>query len=144
LDLDSPVSWQEMYPKPITQQQRLMGGALTDVDLDRPTVDPYKPTQRNERLFAARVYQRELLSVIATLLRHEKFEPLLKSDIEARYNKLLKGEKDPQAPPPSDYERYGLYMPYTPELRQEIRGFASEFLKQPPDKRDPVSSVAGK
>jgi hypothetical protein len=119
LDLDSPVAWQEM-------------------DIVHPS-----PTQQDRRLFAARVYQRELLSVIATLLRHEKFEPLLKSDIEARYIELLRHEKDPEASPTWDYDRER-YMPYTPELRHEIREFAQEFLKQPAEKTGQALSANGK
>lgn len=118
LDLDSPVEWQETGIKAL-------------------------PTERNRRLFAARVYQRELLSTMATLLRHEKFEPLLKSDIEAHYLELLKFEKDPQTQLTWGYEP-ARYLPYTPELRREIRQFALEFLKRPPEKSDKTVSVSSK
>lgn len=118
LDLDSPVTWQEM---------------------------DFSSTQtpQHQRLFAVRVYQRELLSVIANLLRHEKFELLLKSDIEARYTEYLKHEKDPQASLTWSYDQ-NRYMPYTPELRHEIRQFAQEFLKQPPEKNSQTLSANGK
>lgn len=119
LDLDSPVIWQEM-------------------DALHPT-----PTRHEQQLFAARVYHRELLSVMATLLRHEKFEPLLKSDIEARYTEFLKHDKDSQASPALGNNR-NHYLAYTPELRHEIRNFTLEFLKQPTEKTDQTLSAVDK
>lgn len=118
LDLDSPVAWQEM-------------DAL------------HPPTDHERQLFAARVYHRELLSVIATLLRHEKFEPLLKSDIEARYSEFLKHEKNSRTSPTWSYDSTR-FISYTPALRHEIRNFALAFLKQPSEKTDRTLSANAK
>ena len=147
--------------------------SLPDLDLDSPVMEvvSYKDdlkdalSPRRRREFAARIYQREMLSVIASLLRHEHYQPLLDSDLEASYFAHLKqGSGDPQlagihaeGDVPSDQRGwigYDLihklpylkdpfhsgFVPYTPELRLEIRKWAADYLRQTPAKKAPDAS----
>jgi hypothetical protein len=108
---------------------------------------------RKQHLLNCRVYQREVLSVLARLLRDAHFQPLLDSDIEKSYaaglqeavakSKQLSDFKNPGDIPPDDrdYIKWDpLYnlpvagswpkaeLPFTRKLRAQIRGFAEQFL----------------
>ena len=137
LDLDSPVRWKGY-----------------DYGSD--------PKSQQNQLFTVRVYQSELLAVMATLLREERFEPLLRSEIEAHYFDWLKEQA--QRPElakikrPSDIpvEQRGWItfdpihdlpvssagwwgpacsIPNTPQTRLEIRKLVKDFLQLDPAKR---------
>src|SRR6185503_15255049 len=105
-----------------------------------------KSFSRKERTFVSRIFQRELLSVMAALLRQERFQPLLDSDLERNYlqylkkeaqSEILKGIKKPEDVTPKQ-EGWGMitfdpihglpvinhwphFTTYTPELRLKIR-----------------------
>ena len=79
-----------------------------------------KSYPREHRLVVARIYQRELLSVMAALLRDRHFQPILDSEVEKHYLESLKGTASPK------------FMPYTPKLRQQILQFVQDYLKLPP------------
>lgn len=133
------------------------GASLPDLDLDSPTrieVPPAPPgltskveieivsklpdiSVQQQRTFAARLYQRELLSVIAELLRSEHFKPLLDSDLEKNYQAYLKRHPDAGKLLPIWAPRSNSsgtvpegFMLYTPRLREEIRGFGKSYLKE--------------
>ena len=46
--------------------------------------DSAKAAQINTKVFEARIFQREILSTMAVLLRHKSFAPMLKSDYETQ------------------------------------------------------------
>jgi hypothetical protein len=141
LDLNSPVTWQSDS-----------GARFTD------------GSEEQRRVFAGRVLQRETLSVIAALLRQERFQPLLQSEYERNYALNLKreagGEELRKIKTPSDIPReatrwiafdpvYQLpvrrtwlaaTMPYSSETRQQIRGFSEDFLKERRDAGIPQKS----
>jgi hypothetical protein len=136
------------------------GASLPELDLDSPvTFSGRRLNNDTERLrmreFPARVYQREILSVMAALLRHERYQPLLNSDLEAKYFEHLKqaagGQQlasihsaedipssmeswigfDPVHRMPFHKGQYDTgFVPYTPELRLEIRKWAADYLQQ--------------
>lgn len=113
---------------------------------------------RQQDLLHCRIYQRELLSAMAKLLRDAHFQPLLDSAIEQTYGEALKkkaqsGElraiKKPEDIPadsrswirwdpiynlPAIPLRLHCEMLFTPELRAQIRGFVSQFLTEHPAK----------
>jgi hypothetical protein len=136
------------------------GASLPELDLDSPVTSVgdrsnTDATRRRMREFPVRVYQREMLSVMAALLRHERYQPLLDSDLEAKYFEHLKqGAGDQQlarihsaADIPSGQEGWigfdpihGVpfhkdqfhtgFVPFTPDLRLEIRKWAADYLQQ--------------
>jgi len=147
--------------------------SVPDLDLDSPVMetisykDDLKDAQspRHRREFAARIYQREILSVLAALLRHQHYQPLLDSDLEASYFEYLKkGAGDPQfsgihseGDVPADQRAwigfdliYKLpfhkdpshsgFVPFTPKLRLEIRQWAADYLQQTSGKKTPEAS----
>ena len=108
LDLDSPITWEGEFT----------AGA--------------KPTPQQVKVFTARIFQREMLSLMAALLRSEKFQPLLKSKVEA----LFQAETGkPAAEKRGWRSSMGPSTPYTPELRDEIRQLVADYLKLPPAER---------
>jgi hypothetical protein len=71
------------------------GASLPVLDAAGPVfmtgVDSASQTfSRRERTFVSRIFQRELLSVMAALLRQERFQSLLDSELERSYLKYLK------------------------------------------------------
>lgn len=131
-----------------------LGGPVMFSGVNPATVkEDFSP--RRMREFTARVYQREILSVMAALLRHERYQPLLDSNLEAKYFEHLKQEAadaqlarfhsaaeipseqkawigfDPIHGLPFRKDQYHAALaPYTPELRQEIRKWAADYLNQ--------------
>jgi hypothetical protein len=129
-----------------------VNASVAEVGRDR--IDAWAKAYQQQRnpVFNVRVLQRDLLSVMAALLRDERFKPLLASDLEARYFKFLKREaegselRDIKAPAdltgfqaewitfdpiyhlPVRVGRGHDVMPYTPKLRLEIRQFVSDYL----------------
>ena len=106
-------------------------------------------------LFAAKIYQRELLAVIARLLREEEFQPVFKSTLQTKYVEGLyqaarSGDlKDIKKAADIGPENKGwiifdeemqipryLYSPvfvtYSEELRSEVRNLAESFLTSVP------------
>jgi len=144
-----------------------LGGPLTGFVLYS---DPHPDlVQQRKREFTARVYQREMLSVIAALLRHERYQPLLDSDLEAKYfEHLKKGASNPQLASihaqgdvPSDQRVWIGYdpihrlpflkdpsstgfVPFTPALRLEIRKWAADYLQQTSGKKKSAASTVVK
>ena len=113
---------------------------------------------RRERTFVSRIFQRELLSVMAALLRQERFQPLLDSELERSYleylkkeaqSEMLKGIKKPEDVPPQAkgwvtfdpihglpvIKQWPQFTTFTPELRLKIREWVNAFLKPPPGAR---------
>lgn len=114
---------------------------------------------RTYRLVNARVAQREMLSTMLILLRAERFEPLLNFDLEKLYahkikqvarTKKLKDIKtaadipekdrpwvgfDPILNLPMNHFGLSLTVPFTPQLRVQIRGLAEQFLQTIPPKK---------
>jgi len=120
-------------------------------------------------MFVSRIYQRELLSVMAALLRHERFQPLLDSELERSYlehlkkeaqSELLKGIKKPEDVTPKDngwgwitfdpihklpvIKHWPQFTTYTPALRLKIREWVKDFLKLPPGAHSPGDPPAPK
>jgi len=116
-----------------------------------------KTSSRQQRMFVSRIYQRELLSVMAALLRDEKFQPLLDSALERSYLEFLKKQaqseelkhiKKPEDVPPTQKGWGGIsfdsihqlpvawhwpeFTTYTPELRSQIRNWVCDYLKRTP------------
>jgi hypothetical protein len=108
------------------------------------------------KVYVARVYQSELLGLMAGLLREVRFEPLLQSKIEAKYYDSLKRQaKSPglvQIKGPTDIPKEQevwisfdsvhnipkvtqfrasseFSIPKTPEVRLEIRQYVENYLK---------------
>ena len=112
---------------------------------------------RGVSVWNARVGQRDVLSVMLQLLRGQRFPPLLASSFEKIYADALKAEANTKGPHvktpaeakalkmnvrfdpiyhlPSNTHHQKLEVPFTPEVRAEVRGFAEQFLKTvPPEK----------
>jgi hypothetical protein len=106
---------------------------------------------RARALIRCQVYQRELLSVMAKLLRDADFQPLLNSPIERAYGERVREAakdskiKGPQDIPKEDREfvRWDeihqvpvsiggaqAEIPFTPEVRTQIRGFVEQYLEK--------------
>jgi hypothetical protein len=134
LELDSPVSWKELTVKA-------------------------KPEPRKEQTFACRIYQRELLGLIGSLLRKEDFAPLDNTAVEKAYieglkkiavSDELKGFKSADDIP---WESFHLVtwdealnipvyihgstipVPYTEAIREELRKVAGEYLSTVPQEK---------
>jgi len=113
-------------------------------------------SKRDNALFAARVTQRELFSVMMQLLRRQQFAPLLESNYERAYAKALKeraseedlrdiktpadakakGEEwltfDPIYKVPVGYFHEDPTFPFSREVREELRGLVQQFLDTVP------------
>lgn len=126
-------------------------------------------SSRRRSEFTARVYQREMLSVMAALLRHERYQPLLDSDLEKSYFGHLKQNAGnvqlerfhSAADIPSNQkgwigfdtvhglpffkdQYHAAFVPYTPELRQDIRKWAADYLQQTSGKKTSAASTTVK
>lgn len=104
--------------------------------------------ERERALLRCRVFQRELLSTMAKLLREAGFQPFLTSSIEQAYGDAVKkaAEKLPYKKPSDIPENERFYtswderytvpvigrthgtLPFTPELRAQIRGLVTQYL----------------
>ena len=114
---------------------------------------------RDLQLWSAKVAQRDVLSVMLQLLRGQRFQPLLDSSFEKTYAEAIKAAashkdfRDLKTPADAkarnmNWVRFDpiyrlpvgnlgkpLEVPFTPEVRAEVRGFAEQFLKTvPPEK----------
>jgi hypothetical protein len=113
-------------------------------------------TKRDQAMSRARVVQRELLSVMLQLLRNQKYQPLLDSEMEKTYAKAIKQRaqeddlKDIKTPEdakakgddwvqfdviygvPLAYLGKQLAVPFSADLRNTIRGYATDFTKSVP------------
>ena len=140
-----------MYPPEISSWERTSKGGFKEKTMT-------KALERGQALLRCRVYQRELLSVMAKLMRDARFQPLLNSAIERPYGDALKKNaksdelkaiKRPDDIPNKDRPWthwdpiYNLpasaiwpkpEMPFNPEVRAQIRGFVERFIKENPAK----------
>ncbi len=146
LELDSPVGWSTIKVVDDKKKQKAQ----------KPTKEDKKSFERKTDLFTCRIYQRELLALIARLLREEKYQPLLASSIEKEYIAGLRtianeGElKDIKslADIPEESQSWIRWddelgipvllhgsvvkIPYTETLRDDLRHMADDFLKNVP------------
>ena len=126
-----------------------------NVALENATYDENEAEAKAERrrnLFQARVAQRDLVMLIAVLLREKGYEPYLKTTIETAYAKGLKANAKkegldkfkPGEPPPAELEgmevkidpitklpflKYdAVLIPYTRESRDEVRAAAEKWI----------------
>jgi hypothetical protein len=136
------------------------GRSLPELEVGGPAfmagVDHAKTSSRQQQMFVSRIYQRELLSVMAALLRDERFQPLLDSALERGYFELLKKQaqseelkhiKKPEDVPPMQKGwitfdsihqlpvawHWPQFTTYTPELRSQIRNWVVDYLKMSRD-----------
>lgn len=157
----------------LTLEEKLVKGiakAKDDAEAVPPVVSgwfvgsegPYneneEPAKRDRRvnLFQSRIAQRDLVMLIAILMREKKYEPYLKSTLEAKYAKGLKalGKKDgldkikPGEPRPKELEHWEISMdpvtnlpvekysvvliPYSRETRDEVRAAATQWISEHP------------
>ncbi len=148
LDLDSPVGWSTIKVVDDRKKQKT----------PKPTREDKKSLERKTDEFTSRIYQRELLALMARLLREEEFKPLLASSMEKEYiaglRKIasegeLKDIKSATDIPEESLSWIGwddelgipvrifgsvVQIPYTETLRDELRHIADDFLKSvPPD-----------
>lgn len=110
-------------------------------------------SKRDNQLYKARILQREMLSVMLKLLRNQRFEPVLKSDLEKKYEAAIRARAneedlraiktpedakakdagdiqfDPIIKVPLGFLRKPPTTPFTRELREEIRGYVQAYLK---------------
>ena len=116
-------------------------------------------SKRDRQIERGRILQRELLSVMLQLLRRQRYEPLLHSSYEKAYETVVrerakkedlrdyktpedakaKGQNwvkfDPIVHVPVGYFIDPPTVPFTPKVREEVRGMAQQFLKDvPPEK----------
>jgi hypothetical protein len=113
-------------------------------------------SKRDVKMLDGRAVQRELLSVMPTLLRGQRFAPLMSGELEATYAKALKARAqeedlraiktaadvkaknvgdikfDPIYNVPVGYLEKPAAVPFTPESRNMVRGLVEEFLKTVP------------
>lgn len=146
LDIDSPVGWSTIKVVDDTKRQKS----------PKPIKEDKKSLERKTDEFTCRIYQRELLALMARLLRDEEYKPLLASSIEKEYIAGLRkiatqGEmKDIKSADDIPLEShdwirwddelgipvkiYGsvVEIPYTETLRDELRHIADDFLKSVP------------
>ncbi len=117
-----------------------------------PTFTTKKLSKREKQLEYGRVLQRELLSVMLHVLRRQKFQPVLDSSLEKAYEKALvarAGQEDlkdiktaadvpegqvirfdPIVHVPMGFFDKNPSTPFTPQVRDEIRGFVQSFLDE--------------
>lgn len=123
-----------------------------------------KLPRREEAIREGTIVQREILSVMMTLLRQQRFEPLLKTDLEQKYATLLKARAQKEdlreIKSPEDAKKQGkewvqfdpIYnvpigylgpdtsVPYSEQLRNKIRGLVDQFIKTVPPEDWKVAS----
>jgi hypothetical protein len=134
---------------------------VPSVPMDGTLVPPQgdaKLSKRDEKMLEGRAVQRELLSVMLQLLRGQRYAPLLASDLEATYAAATKARAqkedlatiktpadakaqqmeyikfDPILGVPLGYMEKPITVPFTPESRNQVRGFVQDFLKNVPAK----------
>jgi hypothetical protein len=115
--------------------------------------------RREEDIREGTIVQREILSVMMTLLRQQRFEALLKTDFEQKYATALKARAQKEdlreIRTPEDAKKPGkewvrfdpIYnipigyiggpdtsVPYSEELRNKVRGLVEQFIKAVPPK----------
>jgi hypothetical protein len=122
-------------------------------------------SKRDQAMSRGRVVQRELLSVMLQLLRGQKFKPLVESEMEKKYATALiarskeddlkdiktpadakaKGDDwlqfDPIHNVPIAFIENHPKLSFTPEVRNQVRNWAEEFLKTVPKEQWTVSWV---
>jgi hypothetical protein len=108
--------------------------------------------RRKQAILRCRVYQRELLSAMAQLLREARFQPALEGQAEQSYVAALKKEaasfsyKTLEEVPADSRAFFAMdevqkilvqypkakkaEIPYTPELRAQIRGFVVQYIQE--------------
>lgn len=120
-------------------------------------------SKRDQAMNRGRIVQRELLSVMAQLLRSQKFQPILDSDLEKEYAKAIKAraqeedlkdiktpadakakgddsvEFDPVYGIPVGFLNHPLNIPFSADVRNAIRGYAEQFIKTVPKEQWKVS-----
>jgi hypothetical protein len=118
--------------------------------------EPEAKRDRRLSLFQARVAQRDLVMVMAVLMREKKYEPYLKTAIEAAYvkglrlhaeeNKLSTFKKGDEIPGEAEgveieidsvtgiaYHKYhSVSIPYSRESRDEVRATAEKWITEHP------------
>lgn len=125
------------------------------VDYFHVTDDNFKPISKHDKqLLQLKIVQRELLSVMLQLMRHQRYQPLLASDIEKTYAAIMKGfaiklNYDDVTTAEQAKARQVMFdpiehlaltspgmaiptIPYSEEARNEVRGLAEPFAKLPP------------
>jgi hypothetical protein len=135
--------------------------AVPSVPMDGTLVPPQgdaKLSKRDEKMLEGRAVQRELLSLMLQLLRRQRYAPLLESNLEATYAAAIKARAqkedlasiktpadakaqqmeyikfDPILGVPLGYFEKPITVPFTPESRNQVRGFVTDFLKNVPAK----------
>lgn len=117
--------------------------------------EPEAKRDRRVNLFQARVAQRDLVVMIAKLLREKAYKPYLETKLEAAYVKGLKAEakergydKIKSSEPPREIQGvevsvdpitkiirpdyFSVKLPYTRESRDEIRAVAAKWIAEHP------------
>lgn len=117
--------------------------------------EPEAKRDRRVNLFQARVAQRDLVMLMATLMREKSYKPYLETTLEAAYVKGLKAEakergydKIKSSEPPTEIEGvdvlvdpitkiirpayFSVKLPYTRESRDEIRAVAAKWIAEHP------------
>lgn len=137
------------YPEELSTRERTKGDKI----IPKPDANVIL---RRQALLRCRVYQREMLSVMVKLLRDANFQPLFDSAIERPYGDALKKaaqsdelkhiKKPADIPekertwirwdshynlPVTSFHRVA-ELPFTPEVRTQIRGFVEQFVKEQP------------
>ena len=166
----------ETLPQLLRLEEQLRS-LIAAADADRKAPLPYatpdgalniktKLSKRDQSLVAARVTQRELLSVMMQLLRRQQFAPLLESNYEKAYAKVLKeraseedlrdiktpadakakGEDyltfDPIYKVPVGYFHEDPTFPFSREIREEMRGLVQQFIDTVPRAQWKVTNEA--
>lgn len=159
----------ETIPELLRLEEQLRS-LLAAADADKKIAPPVVPidgslslpdgdkqlTKRDEKFLKGRITQRELLSVVLQLLRRQRYEPVLDSDLEKTYATAViarakeedladyqtpadakaKGDEwlkfDPILKLPLGYMRTPPSVPFGPEVREQIRGWAEAFMKDMP------------
>ncbi len=113
-------------------------------------------SKRDQAMSRARVVQRELLSVMLQLLRNQRYQPLLDSEMEKSYAKAIKARaqeedlKDIKTPEDAkakgdEYLQFDVIygvplayldkppkVPFSGDVRNTIRGYVTDFTKSVP------------
>ena len=102
-----------------------------------PTKVSLKMSVRERDLEFCRAYQREILSLMLLLLREQKFEPLMTSDFEKRYQEgLVQQRQSAESNPAATVtDKRGVWMPFSTKARNDVRALAKQFLKTVPSEQ---------
>lgn len=128
------------------------GWYVAQENLEYKEDEPEAKRERRFNLFQSRIAQRDVVMVMAVLMREKKFEPYLKTSLEAEYAKGLKKQAkefnfpevtDPSKAPEEiegwkvEYDPIAkvlkreyspVLIPYTRESRDQIRAAASKWI----------------